>query len=444
MRNFFLALKLSTLLLWMLQAILLAGCSTERTMSRRVGHLFKESAMLSRYQVGFALQEMKTGKVIYEQDAHKYFTPASNTKLYTFYAGLKMLPDSVPALKYIERGDSLIFWGTGDPSFLQSVLKGQNAYKLLKNTSKKLFFAAGRYTGGVYGRGWAWDDYNDYYQAEISELPIKENLISVRAVNGQLKIEPATFRDCFAADSSMAPDSPFKATRDFDTNTFRVPALAAPVGYSQQIPYKTSTSLTLSILSDTLKKPVGLIQMKLPKQAKTVFNTKTDEVLREMMLPSDNFIAEQLLLVCASQLGEELNTEKVIRHIEARYLGGLPDKVKWIDGSGLSRYNLFTPADMAALLKLIYTEINDTSRLFSMLPAGGKSGTLKNAYPKTNHPFVYGKTGTLSNNHNQSGYLISKKGKTFVFSFMNNNFVEPTADVRKEMVKILTYIHENY
>ena len=99
---------------------------------------------------------------------------------------------------------------------------------------------------------------------------------------------------------------------------------------------------------------------------------------------------------------------------------------------------------MVALLALIYNEVNDEKRLFDLLPAGGKTGTLRNAYPKTDSPFVFGKTGSLSNNHNQSGYIVTKKGKVYIFSFMNNNFVLPTAEVRKEMVRIMTYIHDNF
>ncbi|MOA49823.1 D-alanyl-D-alanine carboxypeptidase/endopeptidase [compost metagenome] len=96
------------------------------------------------------------------------------------------------------------------------------------------------------------------------------------------------------------------------------------------------------------------------------------------------------------------------------------------------------------MLELIYTEINNPERLYDLLPAGGRSGTLRNAYPKTNQPFVFGKTGTLSGVHNQSGYVLTKRGKTYVFSFMNNNFVVPTTEVRKEMARIMTYIHDKY
>ena len=427
----------------LISLVLLTGCATEKQISRKLKKVFSTSVMLKQYYSGFALYDMAAQKMLFEQHADQYFTPASNTKLFTFYAGLKMIPDSIPSLRYIERGDSLIFWGTGDPSFLHSKLKGTKAADFLRNTNKNLFYAPGRYTGGVYGAGWQWDDYNDYYQAEINELPLMDNLVDIRAEDNKPVAFPALFKDCLEPDTLSAQKA-FTVIRDFGTNHFKYPQFPIPENYSQQVPYKVSLPLTLSLLSDTLHKQIGVVHLKMPADAKTIYNLKTDSVLKEMMLPSDNFIAEQLLLVYAGQLGEELNTGKAIAYIEKNHLNELPDKPRWVDGSGLSRYNLFTPRDMIKLLDLIYKELNDPQRLFHMLPGGGKSGTLKNAYPKTDQPFVFGKTGTLSGVHNQSGYVLTKKGKTYIFSFMNNNFVVPTAGVRNEMVRIMTYIHEKF
>jgi D-alanyl-D-alanine carboxypeptidase/D-alanyl-D-alanine-endopeptidase (penicillin-binding protein 4) len=423
--------------------VFLISCSTERQVSKNLKKVFTRSEVLKQYYVGFALYDMSTKKMLFEQHADQYFTPASNTKLFTFYAGLKMIPDSIPSLRYVEEGDSLIFWGTGDPSFLQSKLKGTKAADFLRLSNKKLFYAHGRYNGYFYGSGWQWDDYNDYYQAEINELPIMDNLVSVTSRNGKPIIFPDVFKDCFIVDS-LSKMNAFTVTRDFIGNQFKYPVVSPKEGYRQQIPYKVSLPITLSLLSDTLNKQVTVINRKMPLNAKTIYNLKRDSVLKELMLPSDNFIAEQLLLVYGDQLGEELNTEKVINYVLKNYLSELPDKPVWVDGSGLSRYNLFTPRDMVKVLELIYTEVNNPERLYGLLPAGGKSGTLKNAYPKTNQPFVFGKTGTLSGVHNQSGYVLTKKGRTYIFSFMNNNFVVPTAEVRKEMVRIMTYIHEKY
>lgn len=424
-------------------SIIVSACSVKEKMGKQVARQFDKPAITNQYFTGFALYDVEAKKMIYEKNADLYFVPASNTKLYTFYAGLKMLGDSIPALRYIERGDSLIFWGTGDPSFLENQLKSDRALRFLKSSPKKLFFAAGRYTGNFYGNGWCWDDYNDYYQAEISEFPIKDNMLSLSAENGKLKVLPAAMNNCMvAAPASGTTD--FKVVRAFDDNIFRYPGGPVPANYTQNVPYKTSTVLTLNLLTDTLKRPVGLVNMKMPEDAKTYYSTRTDSVLKAMMLPSDNFIAEQLLLVYSNTLGAELNGVNAIAHVRKQYLSNLPGNPSWVDGSGLSKGNMFSPRDMVAVLDSIYHTVNDRRRLVDMLPAGGKSGTLKNAYPKTDNPFVFGKTGTLTGVHNQSGYVVSKKGKVLIYSFMNNNYVVPTAAVRNEMARVMTYIHENF
>lgn len=421
---------------------LLSSCATDRKAGRKLERIFKDSPVIGSHPVGFMITDLNSGKVIYQKGADQYFTPASNAKLFTFYAGLQMLPDSVPALRYVEKGDSLIFWGTGDPSFLQTQLKGTSVLKFLKTSDRKLFFSPGRYTGQIYGQGWSWDDYNDYYQAEINELPLMDNLVAFSNKKGKIGAKPVSFHDWLVADT-LNNAGEYMIKRDFNTNIFKYPGKGMiPNEYAQQIPYKLSTALTLKLLQDTLQKAVGTLTMKMPANARTIYSVPAENVLREMMLPSDNFIAEQLLLVYSNQFQQELNGIAAIEYVKTNYLQQLPDKPVWVDGSGLSRMNLFTPRDMVSILQMIDRKVNNREKLFSMLPAGGKTGTLKNAYPKTDHPFVYGKTGTLSGIYNQSGYLLSSKGRTLAFSFMNNNFVEPVAEVRKEIARVMTYIHE--
>ena len=419
------------------------ACKPNQLIAKKVAKEFKNSPVANKYQIGFALYDMANEQMIFQKDADKYYTPASNTKLFTFYAGLKIAPDSIPSLRYVERGDSLIFWGTGDPSLLHTNVKATKAIQFLKASSKKLYFGVGRYKGDFYGDGWAYDDYNEYYQPEISELPLFDNVVLVTAKEaGETKISPRIFSACFIADTA-SKGARFRVKREFSINKFHYPAVP-PKNYEQFVPYKTSTAITLSLLADTLKKDVDVVTYAMPKDAKTIYSAKSDDVFRQLMLPSDNFVAEQLLLTYADKLGLPLSTPTVIAAIQEKYLTVLPDKPKWIDGSGLSRGNLFTPRSIIKLLELIYKEVNNQERLFSMMPSGGKSGTLRNAYPKTDTPFVFAKTGTLGGVHNQSGYVVTKKGKLLLFSFMNNNYVQPTADVRKEMVRVMTYIHDNF
>ena len=117
---------------------------------------------------------------------------------------------------------------------------------------------------------------------------------------------------------------------------------------------------------------------------------------------------------------------------------------QWADGSGLSRQNLFTPRSIISLLQKIADKMQNDSLLHSLLPEGGVAGTIKHAYKTDNGiPFIWAKTGSLNNVYNQSGYFITRKGKRLAFSFMNNNFVDPTGAVRDEMVRIITWIHDN-
>jgi len=423
--------------------IFMGSCATNKRMAKKIDTFLKKSIILNDHLVGFAVSDLDKKELIYKINADKYFIPASNTKLYTFYAGLKMYPDSLPSLRYIERGDSLIFWGTGDPSFLEERLKGVNAFNFLKSSNKQLYFSSGRYTGNAYGQGWAWDDYNDPSQAEITELPLFGNLITVKGNTGKLVVSPAHFNDCLSRDSLLNYKT-FTVDRKVDENVFTYPAIPIPDGYTQQIPYRTTTATTLSMLADTLKRPVQLVHMEMPANASTIFNVSSEQVFREMLLPSDNFIAEQLLLVYSNAFQSKLSSTDAITHVSGKYLVGLPQKPRWVDGSGMSRMNLFSPLDMIQVLQLIDSTVNNRAKLFSMLPAGGKSGTLKNAYPKNDKPFVFAKTGTFSNNYNQSGYLITKKGKVLSFSLMNNNFITPLAKVKEEMARMIIYIHDNF
>ena len=439
---------MNTLIKLLIFCFLICGTgssSAQKITKKKIRKMLQSSAICNDHFTGFVLYDPQTNKTIYSQNEDKYFIPASNTKLYTFYTALQMLGDSIPGLRYITKGDSLIFWGTGDPSFLHSYLSPSKAFELLKNTDKNLFFSAHNYDGNFYGAGWPYGNYNDYYQVEITQLPVLDNIAVLSAdAQNNLQVSPAYLQLFLKLDSSFRPKS-FTVKRDLVENKFIYPTGAIPKDYRQEIPWKTSPELTIALLKDTLKKNLTVVDIPMPDSAKTLYSISSDSVYRGMLLPSDNFIAEQLLLVCSSTLPGNLSSRAVIEYSKKNFLKDLPDEPQWVDGSGLSRQDLFTPRTMVALLVKIADKINNEDKLHYLLPAGGVSGTLRTAYKTDNGvPFVWGKTGSLSNNHNQSGYLVTRKGKKLIFSFMNNNFVRPTAEIRDEMVRIMTEIHNRY
>ncbi|RAW03178.1 D-alanyl-D-alanine carboxypeptidase/D-alanyl-D-alanine-endopeptidase [Pseudochryseolinea flava] len=389
---------------------------------------------------GFVLFDPTTNEELYAYNGDRYFTPASNTKIFTFYTCLKILGDSIPGLRYIEKGDSTIFWGTGDPSFLYKyVYQNQRTWNLLKTAPGSLYFSNSNFNTAHFGPGWAWDDYNDYYSAERSPFPIYGNIFSVEIDEGGSHLKPRYFKNFQSVGTRQYRP---KVERKLESNDFTYfPGRKLD---TLDVPFKVDADFITTLLADTLQRKVTLVNKRMVHGAKTTYSAPADSIYKVMMVDSDNFLAEQLLLVCAGVISDTLQPEIAIKYAKKNLLADLKDSPVWVDGSGLSRYNLFTPRTLVAIWDKIY-DLAPKVRLFSLLPVGGQTGTIKNWYRgKNGKPYVFAKTGTLSNNHSLSGYLVAKSGRTLIFSFMSSNYVASTSDVRRQMQIVLEEVYEHY
>ncbi|HEX7365958.1 MAG TPA: D-alanyl-D-alanine carboxypeptidase [Pelobium sp.] len=431
----------------------LASCSVQKAKPsayQNIADLINNSAVLKQHHVGFMLKEVGDNAVLFQKNADKYFIPASNTKLLTFYTALNLLGDSVPSIEYSVVKDSLIIWPMADASFLNPNFKSQKSFEFIQNSGKNIYLVSGRYKGEKYGEGWSWDDYNYDYQSEITDFPMYGNMLKVSSTtSGKLTYSP-DLAAMYLSDITVAPKSS-SLKREINTNNLTIPA-NFNAKFSQSVPLHLDKTITENLLTDTLLangliiKPVEVLPWRrLPANAKTIYSIKTDSLYQQMLQHSDNFIAEEMLLNCAAANHLVMRTDSVISVAKVNLLADLPDKVQWVDGSGLSRLNLITPRDITQLLQKIYDKVGNETRLFNLMPSGGKTGTLKNMFSSTaDGPFVFAKSGSLSNNYNLSGYLLGVSGKKYIFSFMNNNYVLPTQEVKAEVESILKFIHENY
>jgi D-alanyl-D-alanine carboxypeptidase/D-alanyl-D-alanine-endopeptidase (penicillin-binding protein 4) len=390
---------------------------------------------------GFMLYDPDKKETIYAFNEDRYFTPGSNTKIFTFYTALRILGDSVPALKFVERKDSLIFWGTGDPSFLYKfTFNNFRVYDFLKNSKKNLYFSNSNFHASYFGAGWAWDDYNYAFSSERSPFPVYGNIFGVERAGGIVTVTPSFFEPFFSIGERKEKE---ELRREVASNKFQIhPGVKQPRSRTWDVPMKVDQKLITDLLSDTLKRKVIPVNIKQPPLAQPVYSILADSLYSVLIQDSDNFIAEQLLLMCANTVRDSLKTETAIKYSIANFLTDLPDKPIWADGSGLSRYNLFTPRTIVKMWEKIAALV-PRERLLPLLATGGVNGTVKNWY-KNDRPYIFGKTGTLSNNHTLSGFLVAKSGKVLIFSFMNNNYVATTNDIRKNMENILRTIYENY
>lgn len=381
---------------------------------------------------GFYLYDPITNEELYNYNGNKFFIPASNTKIFTLYTAMKMLNDSIPAFKYQLINDELHVQGTGDPTFLHPKYKNTRAVDFLKNNGSKLIFHWNNFDEESFLPGWTWDDFRKDYAPERSQFPIHENLVSISKNGNSIKTFPTYFEELTEIREMPEP-------RSFYDNKFYI----SNKKRSAKVPFIVNETVIEKSLSQILGKPVDMVKSPMAREAKVFYSQKSDDVYREMMENSDNFLAEHLLILASSTLPGKLSAAEIIAYAKQNLLKELKQQPEWFDGSGLSRYNLFTPQSFSQVLEKMYNEFPE-ERLFSIFPIGGKTGTIKNRYRDTMQPYIYAKTGTLSNNVTLSGYLKTKSGRTLIFSLMNNNSVKNLSWIRNENEKLLRIVRDHY
>lgn len=403
------------------------------------------SAPLKQAHTGISIYEPATGKYWYNYQEDHYFTPASNTKIFTLYTGLRLLGDSLPALRYFRTDSALYVKGMADPAFLHPDYNVQPAWQLLQQASQPIVLVPAAIENKRFGSGWAWSDYADYYQPELNEWPVYGNVARVRHHGDSTLIWPRMFNDTvhFSVHRNDKLEE-LLTERDERINRFSVTYNGNDKSVQEgEIPFITGGSDDLVYrLQDTLHKPITIAaagNRPAPASFSLLRGIPVDTLFQPMMHRSDNFFAEQTLMMCSALLWDTISTARTIAFMQKSYLANLPDTPKWVDGSGLSRYNLFTPRDFVSVLSDMYKSY-PSQRLYALFPTGGK-GTLKNYYKQQ---FVHAKTGTLSGCVALSGYLVTKKNKTLVFSVLVNNHNNSATAVRRTVERFLTQIWEQY
>lgn len=429
--------------------------------------MLSDTALRSAH-VGISVYEPAAAKWWYNYQGDKYFVPASNVKLATCYAAMKHLGDSLVGLRYkigtwndgVETDTAILAEPTGDPTFLHPDFKEQKVFAWLKSIPYKVRFLRPLFGHNFYGKGWAWDDARYSYMPQLSFFPVYGNVATFEFKEGQLSnVTPSYFQKqnaIYFAGNGAKPN----AARFLNRNVFEI----------VQTPNKATASATFEIpfvlvdefipedlIADTLQKPVkraysDVLLFRPEVSDSEIFANRhsglisihsqpTDSLLKPMMHRSDNFFAEQSLLMVSNEMLGYMNDERLIDTILKSDFKDLPQKPKWVDGSGLSRYNLFTPEDFVTILQKMKTEFG-MDRLKNILPTGNE-GTLENYY-KEDSTTIYAKTGTLSGVVALSGFLTTQKGKELIFSVLVNNHQASATRIRRAVEKFIQNLRNKY
>ncbi|KQC28711.1 D-alanyl-D-alanine carboxypeptidase [Flagellimonas eckloniae] len=407
---------------------LLLGCSSSRV--TKYSTLLQNEPLNNSFH-GLVVLDTERDEVIYNTNGDRYFTPASNLKIVTFFTGLVLLPKNIPSLKYHVQNDTLFAEGTGDPSALHPYFEDSTAINFL-NSFKNVSLYLKNSAEDKYGPGWAWEDYDTYFSPEKSTFPLYGNVVTISKPDS-LNVSPSFFKE----NVILIEES--KQRDEFINHFFISPSEKDTL----EVPFITSDLLTKHLLENNLKKNISLIDSFPAGDKKILYGIETDSIYKLMLHKSDNFLAEQLLMAASSMLSDTLSTKTVITHMLENDLADLEHQPRWVDGSGLSRYNLFTPKSFVQILQKIYTKVPG-KRLFQLFPSWGALGTITKWENPNTKPYIFAKSGYVGNNYNLSGYLKTKSGKLLIFSFMNNHFTIPTSQIRLEIATVLKDLHENY
>jgi D-alanyl-D-alanine carboxypeptidase/D-alanyl-D-alanine-endopeptidase (penicillin-binding protein 4) len=422
-------------------------------LTSEVEELLKQPGLQSA-QVGVCLYDPATATYKVNYQGNKYFVPASNTKLFSLYAGMKYLGDSLVGVRYGLTDTALFIFPAGDPTFLHPSFPDQPVIRFLQQAHRNIYLTDGNWLDKPFGRGWAWDDYNADYMPERSALPVYGNLI--RWVEDSVSASFYSIPDInwevrFSTDTTKQV---FHVQRDWRKNAFEITE-GKGTAKEQDVPFMTEGVESAAVLlKDTVGRPVAVRKQMagsgafhgrsshlLRLDSGIIHSRPVDSLFRPMMYNSDNFFAEQTLLMVSNELLAKMNDALIIDTLLKTDLKDLPQHPSWVDGSGLSRNDLFTPQDFIWLLDKLKNEFG-LDRMKRILPTGG-TGTLASYY-RQDSGYIFAKTGSLSGVAALSGYLITQKNHLLLFSMLINNYTGSGVTVRRQMEEMIHKFRSSY
>ena len=391
--------------------------------SKKIDRWVSKNENLKSSVVSIAIKQLNKDKKISGVRFNTSMTPASNIKILTILGSL-ISGDTIPSIKYKITNDTLRISPTGYPFIAHPKYDDEDLESFIKDFNHIVYHKP-NIDLNKYGPAWAWDDFKYYFQAERSEMPLYGNVIQiVKELNDSIKVIP----DIFKVYMNFYQEE--KVSRDYKENNFLINPSLIKAGDTIYYPFVTSRKNTMNLLETFFKTSVSYNNDELTNYK--IWNSNIKEDLYSAVLKdSDNLISESLAANISFRANDTISTDKGLKII----LNSLDDnEIQLYDGSGLSRYNLIKPSSLVLALEKIYQHYG-FERIRKIFP---------NNYIITEaEDFVWGKTGTLKNNHNYSGYIITDKGRQYIFSIMINHFTDDVDIIKEAISDFLKYIKSN-
>ncbi|KMV34759.1 serine-type D-Ala-D-Ala carboxypeptidase [Franconibacter pulveris 1160] len=429
-----------------------------------------------------ALMVQKIGASAPQIDYHsqQMALPASTQKVITALAALLQLgPDYRFTTTLESRGEvdsgvlkgDLIARFDGDPTFKRQDLRNMVAALKRAGIQKiegNVLIDTSVFASHDKAPGWPWNDMTQCFSAPPAAAIVDRNCFSV-----SLYSAPKANDLAFIRIASYYPVTMFSQVRTLprgssdaqyceldvvpgDLNRYTLTGCMVqradplPLAFAIQ----DGASYAGAILKAELKEAGisysgTLLRQTLANQPGTVLASKQSaplhDLLRIMLKKSDNMIADTVFRTIGRNFYGVQGTWRAgadaVRQILRQKAGVDLGNSIVVDGSGLSRHNLISPATMMQALQ--YIAQNDSQLNFiSMLPLAGHDGSLQ--YRAGLHEAgvdgkVSAKTGSLQGVYNLAGFITTASGQRMAFiQYLSGYAVEP-ADQRTRRVPLARF-----
>jgi D-alanyl-D-alanine carboxypeptidase/D-alanyl-D-alanine-endopeptidase (penicillin-binding protein 4) len=429
---------------------------------------------------GVLVADAATGETLYSLNPDRYFTPASNTKMFTTALALAGLgPDYRfrTTLETLGRVDSygrllgdLVLVGRGDPNlsarkfpYDPAVERDGPPEKALAALADQIVARGIRQIEGDvvgddtwfhyerYPPGWAIADMTFGYGAPVSAIAINDNTLQIEVRPGEHEGAPAWFRvEPWADFYRFVNQTTTSAAGASGENGPRLSAEREPgsrrVVLRGSIPLGAEPRTITLAIEEPAEFAAALLKRLLEARGVRVYGAvRARHVAEPTIAVAPAVLAEHVSLPLAqaitliNKVSQNLHTEMLLRAVAREKTGtgstseGLrlgqeffnsigvpPGDAVFFDGSGLSRMNLITPRAVITLLQYVAKQPWADAFLAS-LPVAGQDGTLERRMKDTPAAGrIQAKTGTLGNVNALSGFATSLHGARLVFSLFGN------------------------
>src|SRR5256886_661308 len=430
----------------------------------------------SKGEWGLLIADAESGETLYEQNADKYFVPASNMKLFTTALALAKLGPEYRFHTTLEtqdaissegalRGDVTLV-GHGDPYLSnrkvpykrkeefdgppeKALLELADALvaKGVKEISGDCIGDDSSFPRERYPNGWEIDDMVWEYGAAISAIVVDDNTVALTLTPGeqagnpvQAAVSPATPDFMVQNDvSTSAADvkSDLTLTREPGSNAVVVkgtlPAKSTPRKLILAIeePAQHAAATLKRLLEERGVRVAGVARARHdhaepggdPVVLAEHVSVPLGDALKLVNKISQNLHTEMLLRTVARQGGVWATPDDLMKVPADFYAtaGIEPGDVIQTDASGLSRHDLVTPRAIVTLLTFAQKQ-SWFGPYYASLPVAGIDGTLENRMKKTPAAGrIHAKTGSVEHVRTLSGFAETPGGRRPIFSFLSNN-----------------------